>query len=119
MRITGLTGGWRRLAIAAVPTLLALASTDALAKKTIIDFGLDNTPPTNNANGEAWTILDNIFGKSMELNNIIEKDLSQFRSIKSFFSVSDEVSHFCKMINNYQNRVKTIRSRRELHNEIH
>ena len=37
--------------------LLALGITVAWAKKTVVDFGLDNTPPTNNANGEAWTIF--------------------------------------------------------------
>jgi hypothetical protein len=43
------------LAIVVLPVLSVLACTDALAKRTQVDFGLDNTPPSNNVNGEAWT----------------------------------------------------------------
>ena len=55
MKSTELTGARRLLAIAALPLLSVLTCTDALAKKTQVDFGLDNSPPSNNVNGEAWT----------------------------------------------------------------
>jgi hypothetical protein len=43
------------LAIAALPLLFVRTCTDALARRTQVDFGLDNSPPSNNVNGEAWT----------------------------------------------------------------
>lgn len=42
---------------ALLPLLLAVAPL-AHAGRTFIDFGLDNTPPTNNTGGEAWTIFN-------------------------------------------------------------
>ncbi|HYL70140.1 MAG TPA: hypothetical protein VEY89_02415, partial [Candidatus Dormibacteraeota bacterium] len=43
---------------AVLPLLLLAAAPLAHAGHTFIDFGLDNTPPTNNTNGEAWTIFN-------------------------------------------------------------
>ena len=53
-------GPRRLLAFVVLPVLFVLASADALAKKTQVDFSLDNTPPTNNVNGESWTVLPGV-----------------------------------------------------------
>ena len=46
--------GAARWLVLALPLLFALLSPEALARRTQVDFGLDNN--ANNTNGEAWTI---------------------------------------------------------------
>src|SRR5690242_2367881 len=57
MRLRTLRSLRHLLALAGLTAALTLGAADALAKKTQVDFGLDNTPPSDNTNGEAWTIF--------------------------------------------------------------
>ncbi len=56
MKLTTVMHARHLVAALLLPVLLALTASDALAKKRLIDFGLDDIPPQNNVNGEAWTI---------------------------------------------------------------
>jgi hypothetical protein len=57
MRFRTLRSAQRLLALAGLAAALTLGAADAWAKRTQVDFGLDNTPPSDNTNGEAWTIF--------------------------------------------------------------
>ena len=56
MRLRTLRSARHLFVLVGLTAALTLCAADAWAKKTQVDFGLDNTPPTNNVNGESWTV---------------------------------------------------------------